>query len=375
MKRGKELAVEMVVFGVVQGVGFRPFIYRLAHDLGYKGWVKNIGFGVEIHIEKDKKKRLRASEQYPPLAQIKEITVNPASNFGLERFVIKKTKQEKSFVFISPDISVCENCFKEMMSPTDRRYRYPFINCTDCGPRYTIVQSLPYDRKQTTMKSFIMCSSCKKEYTNPLDRRYHAQPIACPICGPQIKLVKSRTRKELKGGIDKASSFLKQGKILAVKGLGGFHLVCDAKNPSAIKMLRQIKNRKTKPLALMAKDMAVVQKYAHTSPAEKSQLLSPRRPIVLLKKRKNIRHIAPHLDEMGIMLPYTPIHYLLLEKIDLIVATSSNQKDAPIIKDEREGIDDLCDYILTHDRPIHIRTDDSVMKVVKDKPLFLRRQS
>ncbi len=378
MKKEKGLAVEMVVFGVVQGVGFRPFIYRLAQDLDYKGWVKNIGFGVEIHIEKDKKSDFQdflfeLQNNTPPLAQIKEITVNPASHLGLERFVIKKTKQEESFVFISPDISVCENCSTEMMLPANRRYRYPFINCTDCGPRYTIVQSLPYDRKQTTMKSFIMCPSCKKEYNNPLDRRYHAQPIACPICGPQIKLVQSRTRKELKGGIDKASSLLKQGKILAVKGLGGFHLACDAQNASAIKMLRQIKNRKTKPLALMAKDMAVVQKIAHTSPAEKSQLLSPRRPIVLLKKMKHIRYIAPHLDEIGIMLPYTPIHYLLLENIDLIVATSSNQKDAPIMKDEREGIDDLCDYILTHDRPIHIRADDSVMKVVKDKPLFLRR--
>ena len=193
----------MVVFGVVQGVGFRPFIYRLAQDLDYKGWVKNIGFGVEIHIEKDKKSDFQdflfeLQNNTPPLAQIKEITVNPASHLGLEHFIIKKTKKEKSFVFISPDISVCENCSTEMMLPSDRRYGYPFINCTDCGPRYTIVQSLPYDRKQTTMKSFIMCPSCKKEYTNPLDRRYHAQPIACPICGPQIKLVQSRTRKELK---------------------------------------------------------------------------------------------------------------------------------------------------------------------------------
>ncbi len=378
MEKEKALAVEMVVFGVVQGVGFRPFIYRLAHDLGYKGWVKNIGFGVEIHIEKDKKGNFQdflsaLQNNVPPLAQIKEITLKPASHLGLKRFVIKKSKQEESFVFISPDISVCENCHKEMMLPADRRYLYPFINCTDCGPRYTIVQSLPYDRKKTTMKTFIMCPSCKKEYTNPLDRRYHAQPIACPICGPQIKLVKSNTRKEMKGGIDKASSLLKKGKILAVKGLGGFHLVCDARNATAIKTLRQIKSRKTKPLALMAKDMATVQKIAYITPAERSMLLSPRRPIVLLKKKKNIRHIAPHLDEMGIMLPYTPLHYLLLENIDLIVATSSNQKDAPIMKDESEGIDDLCDYILTHDRPIHIRADDSVLKVVNEQPLFLRR--
>ena len=371
-------AVEMVVFGIVQGVGFRPFVYRLAHELGYKGWVKNIGFGVEIHIEKEETSDfqdflLPLREKCPPLAQIKEITTKPASHLGLERFEIKKTHQEESFVFISPDISVCEKCSAEMMTPADRRYRYPFINCTDCGPRYTIVRSLPYDRKKTTMKSFLMCPSCKKEYTDPFDRRYHAQPIACPVCGPQIVLMKSRTRKSLKGGIKKAASLLKKGKILAVKGLGGFHLICDAQNASAVKTLRQIKSRKTKPLALMAKDMTVVQKFARPTSAERSSLLSPRRPIVLLKKKKNIRDIAPHLDEMGIMLPYTPLHHLLLENIELIVATSSNQKDAPIMKDENEGIDDLCDYILTHDRPIHMRADDSVMKVVEDKPLFLRR--
>ena len=378
MDKAKGSAVEIVVFGVVQGVGFRPFVYRLAHELGYFGWVKNIGFGVEIHIEKHRKADfsdfLQALQNNaPPLAQIKEVTLKPASPLGLDRFVIEKSQQEKSFVFISPDISVCSNCYQEMKSPGDRRYRYPFINCTDCGPRYTIVQALPYDRKQTTMKSFTMCTACRKEYTDPLDRRYHAQPIACPVCGPRIKLVRSRTRDEIAGGIEKAARLLDQGKILAVKGLGGFHLVCDARNASAVKSLRQIKERKTKPLALMARDMDVVSRYARISAAERSQLLSARRPIVILKKKKNIRHIAPHLDEMGFMLPYTPVHYLLLEKIDLIVATSSNQKDAPIMKDEGEGIDDLCDYILTHDRPIHTRADDSVMKVVNGQPLFLRR--
>jgi hydrogenase maturation protein HypF len=372
------LAVEIGVFGVVQGVGFRPFVYRLAHELGYCGWVKNVGFGVEIHIEKLKKDSaedfLHALEnKAPPLAQIKEITLRPTNFLALDSFVIKKSRQEESFVFISPDISMCENCRREMITPSDRRYHYPFINCTDCGPRYTIVQALPYDRKQTTMKSFIMCTACKKEYTDPFDRRYHAQPIACPVCGPQIQLVRSRSREKIEGGTEKAASLLEQGNILAVKGLGGFHLVCAALNDRAVKKLRQIKNRKTKPLALMARDMDVVHRYVHTSAAERSQLLSARRPIVILKKKKNIRRIAPHLDEVGIMLPYTPLHYLLLENIDLIVATSSNQKDAPIMKDDREGIDDLCDYILTHDRPIHTRTDDSVMKVVHGQPLFLRR--
>lgn len=372
------LALELVVFGVVQGVGFRPFIYRLAHELGYKGWVKNVGFGVEIHIENHQKKDaqdfIRALENdAPPLAQIKKISLKQADHLGLKDFVIEKSQQEESFVFISPDISMCENCHTEMMSPEDRRYLYPFINCTDCGPRYTIVQSLPYDRKQTTMKSFLMCAECRKEYTDPFDRRYHAQPIACPVCGPRIKLARSRSRNEIKGGVEKAAFFIEQGKILAVKGLGGFHLMCDARNTKAIKKLREIKRRKTKPLALMARDITVVQKYAYTNPAEKSQLISARRPIVLLKKKKEIRHIAPHLDEMGIMLPYTPLHYLLLQRLELIVATSSNQKDAPIMKDDREGIDDLCDYILTHDRPIHVRADDSVMKVVNGHPLFLRR--
>ncbi|MDH4220289.1 MAG: carbamoyltransferase HypF [Candidatus Aminicenantes bacterium] len=378
MTKSKGSAIEIVVFGVVQGVGFRPFIYRLAHELEYKGWVKNIGFGVEIHLEEEKstdfKDFLHAfQENLPPLAQIEKMNVKPASFQGLEHFEIKKTKQEESFVFISPDIAVCENCHTEMMMPSDRRFHYPFINCTDCGPRYTIVRSLPYDRKKTTMKSFLMCPSCRREYTNPLDRRNHAQPIACPTCGPQVKLLNSKTGKDIKGGIKKAAFLLREGKILSVKGLGGFHLVCDALNAEAVQRLRKIKERKTKPLALMAKNLEIIGRFAHTSSEERAELLSPRRPIVLLKKKKDIQGIAPHLDEMGFMLPYTPLHYLLLEDFDLIVATSSNKKDAPIMKDEEEGIDELCDYILTHDRPIHMRADDSVMKVVNGQPLFVRR--
>jgi hydrogenase maturation protein HypF len=378
MARKKGSAVDIVVFGVVQGVGFRPFIYRLAHDLGYKGWVKNIGFGVEIHLEdrkptdfQDFLQALRKNS--PPLAQIEETTVNPASFMDLKDFEIKKSIQEESFVFISPDISVCKNCYTEMMLPSDRRFLYPFINCTDCGPRYTIVQSLPYDRKKTTMKRFQMCSLCRKEYTDPLDRRYHAQPIACPTCGPQVMLLKSKTRKEIKGGIQKATTLLREGKILAVKGLGGFHLVCDALNSRAVEKLRMIKKRKRKPLALMAKDLKIIERFAHISRGERNMLLSPRRPIVLLKKKRDIEGIAPHLDEMGFMLPYTPLHYLLLQDFDLIVATSSNQKDAPIMKDEEEGIDELSDYILTHDRPIHMRADDSVIRVIARQPLFVRR--
>jgi len=375
----KGAAIDIVVFGVVQGVGFRPFVYRIAKELGFTGWVKNIGHGVEVHLESKDKTDFNdfftAFERAkPPLAQVEDIQVAPSSRFhNCRDFVIEKTKEGKSFVFISPDISICENCKEEMMSPQDRRYLYPFINCTDCGPRYTIVEDLPYDRDQTTMRSFTMCADCRKEYQDPFDRRYHAQPIACPVCGPQISLINAKTHKEIKGGIVKAASLIEDGKILAIKGLGGFHLVCDPFNFDAVRRLRQIKERKTKPLALMARDLSIIKKYAAVNPAEETQLQSARRPIVLLKKIKDIRGIAPRLDEMGFMLPYTPLHNLLFEKIALIVATSSNQKDSPIMKDVEEGIEELCDYVLTHNRPIHMRADDSVMKVVGDGPLFLRR--
>jgi hydrogenase maturation protein HypF len=379
-KKRDNAAIDVVVFGVVQGVGFRPFVYRIAKELDYTGWVKNIGRGVEIHLEsKDKtdfKEFFTAFERdKPPLAQVEDIQVASSSKFhNCRDFVIKKTKEGKSFVFISPDISICENCKEEMMAPPDRRHLYPFINCTDCGPRYTIVEDLPYDRDRTTMRRFIMCEDCRKEYENPLDRRYHAQPIACPVCGPHISLINAKTHKEIKGGVPKSASLIKKGKILAIKGLGGFHLVCDPFNFDAVARLRQIKERRTKPLALMARDLSIIKKYAAVNAAEEAQLLSVRRPIVLLEKSKaNIRGIAPHLKEMGFMLPYTPLHHLLLEKIPLIVATSSNKKDSPIMKDVEEGIEALCDYILTHDRPIHMRADDSVMKVVRGEPLFLRR--
>lgn len=377
-KEDSPSSIDIEIFGVVQGVGFRPSVYRIATGFGYNGWVKNIGFGVEIHLETRKKTDFKdflsaLKERKPPLSQIEELKTKCSAFQNLKDFQIKKTKAGKSFVFISPDISICKNCHKEMMAPEDRRYYYPFINCTDCGPRYTIVKSLPYDRKQTTMESFLMCEDCRREYINPLDRRYHAQPVACPVCGPQIQLVEAKTGKKITGGIQKAISLIKEGEILAVKGLGGFHLVCSAIDYEAVRKLRKIKERKTKPLALMALNEDIVKRYAFLSAAEKAQLHSPRRPIVLLRKRKDIKGIAPYLDELGFILPYTPLHYLLLEELELIVATSSNKKDAPIMKEEQEGIGKLCDYILTHNRPIQIRADDSVLKVVDNQPLFLRR--
>ena len=377
-KDKKERALRVVVFGVVQGVGFRPFIYRLAHQFKCKGWVKNLGFGVEIHLEKEGeinfKDFLKAlQDEKPPLAQIEEIKIEPVPYQNLPVFKIEKSEPSESFVFISPDISVCKSCLQEIRNPQERRFHYPFTNCTDCGPRYTIVKSLPYDRKQTTMEDFKMCQLCAAEYANPLDRRYHAQPIACPVCGPQLTLIDAKTGKRVQGRIETAALLLGQGKIVAIKGLGGFHLVCDALNPSAVSRLRKIKERKTKPFALLAASLATVEKYAFLNPEERNELLSARRPIVLLQKKKDIPGIAPHLEEMGFMLPYTPLHYLLLDHLPLVVATSSNKKEAPIIKDESEGIELLCDYILSHNRPIQMRTDDSVLKIVSNKPLFLRR--
>ncbi|MBU4331182.1 MAG: carbamoyltransferase HypF [Acidobacteria bacterium] len=374
----KGSAREITVFGVVQGVGFRPFVYRTAVRIGLRGWVRNIGEGVRIHLEFTRPETFFSFVEslrtdLPPLACIEKLTDTETAFTGASDFRILKSAESGGFVFISPDISVCSNCLREMMSPNDRRYRYPFINCTDCGPRYTIVQSLPYDRPRTTMASFPMCPLCSREYNDPLDRRYHAQPIACPDCGPEVTLYDAGTGKSIDGGFEQAVEWIKDGKIVAVKGLGGYHLVCSPRNEAAVLRLRQIKNRNSKALALMAADAAVVQTYAHLSPEEREHLESPRRPIVLLKKRLDLPHIAPFLDEYGIMLPYTPLHVLLLEKLDLIVATSSNRKDAPIIKDKGEDLVPLCDAVLDHNRPIHMRADDSVLKVAAGSPLFLRR--
>ncbi len=374
----KKRALRVTVAGVVQGVGFRPFLFRLADRWGYRGWVRNIGSGVEIHIESDKPTDfgpfLQALEKKkPPLARIERLDARPASPQGCAGFRIIPSKPGESFVFISPDIATCEPCREEISSPEERRFLYPFTNCTDCGPRYTIVRSLPYDRPKTTMSGFEMCPDCRREYGDPKDRRYHAQPIACPACGPRVTLKDSRTGKSIPGGVEKAATLIRRGRILAVKGLGGFHLVCDPNRPAAVKRLRMIKERERKPLALMARDLATVERFAFVSAAERRALISVSRPIVLLRKKRDIPGIAPHLNEIGFMLPYTPLHHLLLRNLALIVATSSNPKDAPIAKDESEGIEKICDVILDHNRPIQTRADDSVLKLAGTSPLFLRR--
>jgi hydrogenase maturation protein HypF len=292
---------------------------------------------------------------------------------GFRAFTIRETREAKGFVFISPDIAACAECLEEISTPGERRFRYPFTNCTNCGPRYTIVRDLPYDRARTTMSGFPMCPACRREYEDPSDRRHHAQPIACPVCGPRLTLLDAPTGRRLRGGLAEAAGLVREGRILAVKGLGGFHLVCDPFNRKAVERLRRTKARRTKPLALMARDLATVGRFARVGAAERRLLLEPRRPIVLLKKKRDIPLVAPGLDEVGFMLPYTPLHHLLLGHLELIVATSSNAKDAPIMKDEAEGIRGLCDAVLTHDRPIAMRADDSVVKAANGRPLVVRR--
>jgi hydrogenase maturation protein HypF len=374
----RRAAARFTVFGVVQGVGFRPYVYRLARRLGLDGWVENAGSGVVIHVEgpaavvaREFPAALRAG--LPPLAAVEKLATRPARLEGRRGFEIRATRDRTGFVFISPDIATCPDCLREIGTPGERRYRYAFTNCTNCGPRYTIVCGLPYDRPRTTMASFAMCPDCRREYEDPLDRRHHAQPIACPVCGPKLSLFDARSGRRLRGDIEAAGALIRAGKVVAVKGLGGFHLVCDPFSRTAVARLRKTKDRRTKPLALMARDLAVVRRFAVVPADARGLLLSPRRPIVLLKKKTDIPGIAPGLDETGFMLPYTPLHRLLLERLDLIVATSSNAKDAPIIKDEREGIRGLCDAVLTHDRPIAMRADDSVVKAVAGRPLFVRR--
>ncbi len=376
--RDERAAARFTVFGVVQGVGFRPFVYRLAGSLGLCGWVRNSGTGVEIHVEgrpedvdRTFPERLRA--ELPPLAVIERLDKAPAEVRGHRDFKIRKTGHGSSFVFISPDIATCDDCLAEIRTPGERRFGYAFTNCTNCGPRYTIVKDLPYDRPGTTMADFEMCPDCRKEYEDPLDRRHHAQPIACPACGPRLVLKEAASGRTIPGGIAEAADLIKAGRILAIKGLGGFHLVCDPFNRRAVARLRKIKARKRKPLALMAANIETVLEYAHVGRAERELLLSPRRPIVLLKKKTDIPDIAPGLDETGFMLPYTPLHHLLLDRLGLIVATSSNCKDAPIMKDDSEGAGKLAEFILTHNRPIAMRADDSVVKAAGGRRLFVRR--
>ncbi len=376
----------IIIKGIVQGVGFRPFIHKLVKNYNLPGWVLNSNQGVEIEVE-GKIEEINSfvsniKEKLPPLAKIEKIEVRQLSLVGYKEFSIKKSivKEEDSFVLVSPDISICEDCLQELFDSHNRRFRYPFINCTNCGPRFTIIKDIPYDRKKTTMNNFIMCSLCQSEYDNIEDRRYHAQPNACADCGPQVSLYYNKRRIEGINPIKEAVKLLKEGKIGAIKGLGGFHLACDATNDKAVARLRRLKNREAKPFALMSFNLEKIMQYCKAGEKEKEWLMNRARPIVLLKKRVDSLispSVAPHNNYLGVMLPYTPLHYLLLKNnFAALIMTSGNIADQPIIADNLEALeklDGIVDFFLFYNRDIFNRCDDSVIKAINGEKVFFRR--
>ncbi|HEY3973996.1 MAG TPA: carbamoyltransferase HypF [Candidatus Sulfotelmatobacter sp.] len=377
-------ACSIRVRGVVQGVGFRPFVYRLARENSLAGWVLNGEAGVEIHLEGSEaalSEFIRALKtQAPAAASISEIEVTPAAPQGLQDFTIHSSEhREHPTVRISPDLSVCDACLQELFDPADRRHAYPYINCTNCGPRYSVVLSLPYDRCNTTMKRWPLDSYCDSEYHNPGNRRFHAQPVACPACGPNYFL-HEHGEKTAAGepAIERAAMLLGLGKVLAVKGLGGYHLACDARNAAAVAALRERKFRKEKPFAVMVRNLDLARTLAELSAEAEKLLSSVARPIVLAPGKTNLPEIAPGNRELGLMLPYTPLHHLLFAAgaPDALVMTSANRSSEPIAYEDEQALDYLAgiaDAFLVGERPIARRVEDSVVRDGAFGPLILRR--
>jgi len=374
------------VRGIVQGVGFRPFVYGLAVKHKLRGWVYNTSEDVKIEVEgkgeaiEQFERELRT--QAPPLAHIENITVEYHRPVGYKNFEIRKSQAQRGkYQLISPDVATCRACLDELLNPEDRRYRYPFTNCTNCGPRFTIIEGMPYDRPKTTMRNFQMCPQCQAEYDNPLDRRFHAQPNACPKCGPRVQLVDNRGNVVSESNpLAVAGQLLREGKILAVKGLGGFLLACDATNDSAVRTLRLRKNRPSKPFAVMVATLEEARKHCYVLPEEEKLLTSPQSPIVLMIWKENSsvsREVAPNLWFLGVMLPYTPLHHILLRDTGLpLVMTSGNLSEEPIARDNDEALrrlSGIADYFLVHNRDIYSRYDDSVVMVERGTSQLLRR--
>ncbi len=379
--------LRVTIRGAVQGVGFRPFVYRLATEMALHGWVKNSPQGVFIEAEGAKETLdsflLRLEREKPSLSFIQSLEYSVLEPLGYQGFEIRHSdgKGERSAV-IMPDIATCPQCRDELFDAADRRYRYPFTNCTLCGPRFSIVQALPYDRANTTMQRFVMCPRCRREYEDPRDRRFHAQPDACGVCGPRLALwdESGRTLAEGDDALQQAASALRQGLIVALKGLGGFQLLVDARSDEAVRRLRERKRREEKPLAVMFPDMQSLKGQASVSALEERLLASPESPIVLLERlaASDIAlSVAPDNPYLGSMLPYTPLHHLLLREVGFpVVATSGNQHDEPIVTEEAEAVEDLrgiADRFLVHDRPIERHVDDSVVRVQLGREMVMRR--
>ncbi|MBI3160127.1 MAG: carbamoyltransferase HypF [Chloroflexi bacterium] len=371
--------VSIHIRGLVQGVGFRPFVYNLASRLALQGWVLNSASGVNIEVDGPAAtlEEFIASlhSQAPPLARIDgfEMAWQPPRRFA--GFEIRRSQAgEPDIQPVLPDVSICSDCLAELNDPDDRRYRYPFINCTNCGPRYTIIQGIPYDRRLTTMERFQMCPQCAAEYADPSDRRFHAQPVACPDCGPRVWLCAGEERIEGEEALQGTRSRLMQGQIIGIRGLGGFHLACDATDSAAVRRLRQRKHRPHKPLAVMMPDLETVKRHCLVSEAEFGLLTSRARPIVILGRRPDsdlALELAPGQNTIGVMLPYTPLHVLIMQPApgfpEALVMTSGNRSEEPLIVDDEEAFDRLrgiADAFLLHDREIQHRCDDSVTRVL-----------
>ncbi|HNE70520.1 MAG TPA: carbamoyltransferase HypF, partial [Anaerolineales bacterium] len=392
-------SIRVHVTGIVQGVGFRPFVYGLAVRLGLRGWVLNTSAGVDIHVEGAEVQVAlfieKLSSELPPLATLDSVTVKEAEVENHSVFTIQPSNHiEGAFQPVSPDVALCADCERELFDPQNRRYLYPFINCTNCGPRFTIIKDLPYDRPATTMADFPLCEDCRAEYENPTDRRFHAQPVACPTCGPFVQLRSLSTGHvsniELRlSAVLKTRQFLREGRVVAIKGLGGFHLACDAMNERAVNELRQRKGRAGKPFALMFANLDTVMQYCEINEEEAKLLTGHEKPIVLLKLKAHTSlaaNVAPHMDTLGAMLPYTPLHHLILNQTDeklnaqsvppVLVMTSGNLSEEPISitnEDAFEKLSPLADAFLLHNRDIHVRCDDSVVRADGRGITFLRR--
>ena len=380
--------LRVAIRGAVQGVGFRPFVFRLATDMQLTGWVSNTAAGVFIEVEGETERLreflLRVEREKPSISFIQSLESTFLDSAGFSSFEIHASEGGEKTVIILPDIATCSECLADIADPSNRRYRYPFTNCTNCGPRFTIIESLPYDRPATTMKRFTMCPECELEYKNPHTRRFHAQPNACPECGPRLAYWDAEGKQLAEGdeALLRAAAAIRAGKIVAVKGLGGFHLMADARDDEAVLRLRERKRREEKPFALMYPRVYAVRGDCELDEKDERLLRSPESPIVLLRKKDDPRSgicasIAPRNPYLGVMLPYTPLHHLLMKELKFpVVATSGNLSDEPICTDELEAVERLrgiADCYLAHDRPIVRHVDDSIVRIVAGRELVIRR--